>query len=207
MTRSLAPLDHSLGLHLRDPTLYLHSTPIAPPKQTALRRSLTHMWPHNRSHVFDEQRAHLPFELTRPSGDLTVGIRFTRAFHTRHLPPMGFLIPSTVSTSSRLACPVSYRRHLWDSKNTSGARYPILVIEIVRRPSASTMSGSELDANQSWRLEDEHQPHRNPRLLGRTKRQTLHAAVSLTSATRKQVTQGGGHNNTSPSSALPILSQ
>jgi hypothetical protein len=36
-----------------------------------------------------------------------------------HLPPLAFLRPPTACSSSRLACPVSYRHHLWDSKNTN----------------------------------------------------------------------------------------
>lgn len=162
MKQLLAPLDHSLGLHLREQTPSLHSTPIVPPNWTALRRSITHLWPHNRSHALDEQRVHLPFELTRPSGDITAGIRFTRAFHTRHLPPMGFLIPSTASTSSRLACPVSYRRHLWDSKNKSGARYPIIRDAV--SPKTTCFHKCQAPGSTPAKADDsrEHQPQRNP---------------------------------------------
>jgi hypothetical protein len=35
----------------------------------------------------------------------------------QHLPPLGFLNPSTVCSSEQLACLVSYRHHLWDSKS------------------------------------------------------------------------------------------
>lgn len=40
-----------------------------------------------------------------------------RAFHPRHCPPLGFLNPSTVYSSEHVVCLVSYRHHLWDSKN------------------------------------------------------------------------------------------
>lgn len=56
-------------------------------------------------------------ELARPSGDVCAEVRSSRAYHTRHLPPLGFLIPSTVYSFRRIACPVSYKRHLWGSKN------------------------------------------------------------------------------------------
>lgn len=56
----------------------------------------------------------------RPSGGITAGVRSTRDFHPRHLPSLAFLRPSTVYSSKRFACLVSYRHHLWDSKNMSG---------------------------------------------------------------------------------------
>lgn len=59
-------------------------------------------------------------EVWHPSDDFTVGVRLTWAYHTQHLPPLSFLSPSTVCSSTRLACLVSYRRHLWGSKNRSG---------------------------------------------------------------------------------------
>jgi len=65
-------------------------------------------------------RERTPPEVSRPSGDITAGVRYTRDFHSRHLPPMSFLRTSTDYSSRRLACPVSYRHHLWDSKNTRG---------------------------------------------------------------------------------------
>lgn len=40
-----------------------------------------------------------------------------RDFHPRHCPPLGFLNPSTVYSSEHVVCLVSYRHHLWDSKN------------------------------------------------------------------------------------------
>lgn len=61
-----------------------------------------------------------PPELCRPSGGVIAGVRSTRDYHPRHLPPLAFLKPSTVCTSSRLACFLSHRHHLWDSKNTNG---------------------------------------------------------------------------------------
>lgn len=60
-----------------------------------------------------------PPELCRPSGGVIAGVRSSRAYHPRHLPPLTFLKPSTVCTSSRLACFLSHRHHLWDSKNTN----------------------------------------------------------------------------------------
>jgi hypothetical protein len=55
-------------------------------------------------------------EVVRPSGDITSRVRSTRDYHPRHLPPMSFLNPSTDSSSAWLACRISYRHHLWDSK-------------------------------------------------------------------------------------------
>jgi hypothetical protein len=40
----------------------------------------------------------------------------TRDFHPRHLPPLGFLNPPTASSSTWLACLISYKHHLWGSK-------------------------------------------------------------------------------------------
>jgi hypothetical protein len=40
-----------------------------------------------------------------------------RCSTTWHLPPMGFLNPSTVYASRRCACLISYRRHSWSSKS------------------------------------------------------------------------------------------
>jgi len=53
-----------------------------------------------------------PPELCRPSGGVIAGVRSSRDYHPRHLPPLTFLKPSTVCTSSRLACSVSHRHHL-----------------------------------------------------------------------------------------------
>jgi hypothetical protein len=61
-----------------------------------------------------------PPEIFSPSGGITVGVRSTRDFHPRHLPSLAFLSPSTVYSSKRFACLVSYRHHLWDSKNMNG---------------------------------------------------------------------------------------
>jgi len=61
-----------------------------------------------------------PPELHRPSGGVIAGVRSSRAYLPRHLPPLTFLKPSTVCSSRRLACLLSYRHHLWDSKNTNG---------------------------------------------------------------------------------------
>lgn len=61
----------------------------------------------------------MPPEVSRPSGGFTAGIRLARAYLTRHLPPLAFLRPTTACSSRRLTCPVSYRYHLWDSKNTN----------------------------------------------------------------------------------------
>jgi hypothetical protein len=40
-----------------------------------------------------------------------------RVYHPRHCPPLGFLNPSAVYSSEHIVCLVSYRHHLWDSKN------------------------------------------------------------------------------------------
>jgi len=39
----------------------------------------------------------------------------------QHLPPMGFLNPTTVCSSEQRACLVSYRHHLWGSKSGNRA--------------------------------------------------------------------------------------
>jgi hypothetical protein len=62
-----------------------------------------------------------PPEVSGPSGGVIAGVRFTRDYHPRHLPPLVFLKPSTVYSSRRLACSVSHRHHLWDSKNTNSS--------------------------------------------------------------------------------------
>lgn len=53
---------------------------------------------------------------SRPSGDIPAGVRFARDYHPRHLPLMSFLSPTAAYSSRLLACLVSYKRHLWDSK-------------------------------------------------------------------------------------------
>jgi hypothetical protein len=68
-----------------------------------------------------------PPEVCRPSGDVIAGVRSTRDYHPRHLPPMVFLKPSTACTSRRLTCSVSYRHHLWDSKNTFGVAFLVFL--------------------------------------------------------------------------------
>jgi hypothetical protein len=60
-----------------------------------------------------------PPEVSRPSGGVTAEVRSTRDYHPRHLPPLAFLKPSTVFSFRQLTCSVSYRHHLWDSKNTN----------------------------------------------------------------------------------------
>jgi hypothetical protein len=65
-----------------------------------------------------------PPEVSCPSGGIIAGVRSTRDYHPRHLPPMVFLRPPTVCSSKRLACSVSHRHHLWDSKNKRIARLP-----------------------------------------------------------------------------------
>jgi hypothetical protein len=55
-------------------------------------------------------------EVCRPSGGVIAGVRNTRDYHPWHLPPLVFLRPSTACTSRQLACSVSHRHHLWDSK-------------------------------------------------------------------------------------------
>lgn len=75
-------------------------------------------------------------EVEHPSGDISCGVRITRVYLTRHLPPMSFLSPSTGFSSSRIACLISCRRHLWGSKNRNrltGER-PRSLQEPTRRP-------------------------------------------------------------------------
>jgi hypothetical protein len=55
---------------------------------------------------------HTSHEVEHPSDDISAGVRLTRVYLTRHLPPMGFLNPSTVYSSRRFACLVSCRRHM-----------------------------------------------------------------------------------------------
>lgn len=50
------------------------------------------------SHLRD--RASL--EISRPSGDITDGVRFTRDYHPRQFPLLGFLNPPAVSSSNGL---------------------------------------------------------------------------------------------------------
>jgi hypothetical protein len=64
--------------------------------------------------VVSRNRASL--EVSRPSGGFSTGVRSTRVFHSRHLPPLGFLNPSTACSSSQLARSISYEHHLWGSK-------------------------------------------------------------------------------------------
>lgn len=69
-----------------------------------------------------------PPEVSRPSGDVSAGVRFARVYHPRHLPPLTFLRPSAVYSSRQIVCLLSYRHHLWDSKNTNNrCRLAILI--------------------------------------------------------------------------------
>jgi hypothetical protein len=114
-------IDYNLRLHPRDrecrsaPTSHnCQTSRFAVGLPSAINPAETGLWP---------AQARL-LRFLRPSGDITAGVRSTRAFHTRHLPPMPFLRTSTDYSSRRLACPVSYRHHLWDSKNTCSNRLP-----------------------------------------------------------------------------------
>lgn len=132
----------------------------------------------------------------RPSGDITAGVRFTRAYHTRHLPPLGFLTSSTASTSSQLACPVSYRRHLWDSKNTSGARCTSARSRrSTRRSLASAHRSSEPADSLRCRRS---RPTCLPQPLTHQAASSIPSYVgqSLTSTIRKRTQKGGGLSNT-----------
>jgi hypothetical protein len=86
-----------------------------------------------------------PPEVCRPSGGVIAGVRFTRDYHPRHLPPMVFLRPPTVCTSRRLTCSVSYRHHLWDSKNTTRCCAPRIPDRSIQRtvPSGTTRLGHD----------------------------------------------------------------
>jgi hypothetical protein len=55
-------------------------------------------------------------EVSRPSGDISAGVRFARDYHPQHLPLMSFPSPAAAYSSRLLACLISYKRHLWDSK-------------------------------------------------------------------------------------------
>jgi hypothetical protein len=59
---------------------------------------------------------HASREVSRPSSDIPAGVRFARDYHPRHLPLMRFLSTAAVYSSRLLACLISYKRHLWDSK-------------------------------------------------------------------------------------------
>jgi len=115
MTLSCPPVDYNLRLHPRD--MGCRSAPevhncktfrFAVGLPSAIHPAETGLWPAKTRLL----------RFFRPSGDITAGVRSARDFHTRHLPPLPFLRTSTDYSSRRLACPVSYRHHLWDSKNT-----------------------------------------------------------------------------------------
>jgi len=102
-----------LGLHLRDS---LHASDFVPPARVSaplLRSNLVRPCPPEWEVV---SRNHASLEVSRPSGGFSPGVRSTRGFHPRHLPPLGFLNPSTACSSSQLARLLSYEHHLWGSK-------------------------------------------------------------------------------------------
>ena len=69
-----------------------------------------------------------------------------RVYHPRHCPPLGFLNPSTVCSSEHVVCLVSYRHHLWDSKNRNESvklRFSFGVSEDM--PNEDTKSGRVSD--------------------------------------------------------------
>lgn len=114
--RSLAFRRTGLGLHLRDQATNL--CPCFPHrKQHRFARHLLFCGANERTRPLVGRTT--PPQVSFPSGDVPVGVRSTRAYHTRHLPPSGFLSPTTACSSERLACPLSSRHHLWDSKNTN----------------------------------------------------------------------------------------
>jgi len=104
----------NLGLHYRDRlrTSGLPRWLRGPPLCSASRL----LQPPDRSRA---ARLPTPPEVCRPSGGVIAGVRSTRDYHPRHLPPLVFLKPSTACSSRRLTCSVSHRHHLWDSKNTT----------------------------------------------------------------------------------------
>jgi len=61
--------------------------------------------PSNRSR--SSQHSPTPPEVSSPSGDVTAGVRSTRAYHTRHLPPLTFLRSATAYSSN--GSPVIFR--------------------------------------------------------------------------------------------------
>lgn len=110
--------DFSLGLHLRDSSR-LSGIALRAARSTALRRffALTAR-PTGVGQWFAFPRL-LRFAV--PLAASSSGVRSSRVCLTRLLPPLTFLKPSTVCTSGRLACSVSYKHHLWDSKNTNSS--------------------------------------------------------------------------------------
>jgi hypothetical protein len=110
-------LDHGLGLHLRDRAQDIHTlVAYRAPSRFASTRSDCEFTRPKPCGCFSGIRL---LELGCPSGDVCAEVRSSRAYHTRHLPPLGFLIPSTVCSFRRIACPVSYKHHLWGSKNST----------------------------------------------------------------------------------------
>jgi hypothetical protein len=102
------------------------STPASPRrKQHRFARHSLSCGPNERTHSLVGRTT--PPQVSFPSGDVPVGVRSTRAYRTRHLPPSGFLSPTTVCSSERLACPLSSRHHLWDSKNTNNGVCPAIL--------------------------------------------------------------------------------
>jgi hypothetical protein len=101
--------DHSsipgsnLGLHSRDRlgTFGFVRAGLASP---ALRRVLPD-GPSDRSR--SSLHSPTPPEVSLPSGDVTAGVRSTRDYHTRHLPPLIFLRSATAYSSNGL--PVMFR--------------------------------------------------------------------------------------------------
>jgi hypothetical protein len=106
-------IGYSLGLHLRDRLRASGSA--APGLGPPLCVECAHVArPTGVGRDFAEPR--LPrFRVPRAASPLESGTRGC----PQHLPPMVFLRPSTDCSSRRLACLVSYRHHLWDSKNTN----------------------------------------------------------------------------------------
>jgi len=105
-----------------DPSLGLHSSgrygsygPFFLPKPSPLCWALA--WFGHTPEAVCGCRGHASHEVVTPLTTSPPESGILEASTPRHLPPLGFLNPSTVYSSKRLACLVSYRRHLWGSKN------------------------------------------------------------------------------------------
>jgi hypothetical protein len=99
----------------------------------ALRRVLPFVGPTNRSRSL----LHLPTppEVSVPSGDVTAGVRSSREYHSRHLPPVTFLRSSTACSSN--GSPVVFR-----TGTTYGIQRTRTICCTPRSPSRSNLADS-----------------------------------------------------------------
>jgi hypothetical protein len=104
-----------------------------PRSQPALRRVLPFAGPTNRSQSL--LHSPTPPEVFVPSGDVTAGVRPTREYHSRHLPPLIFLRSSTVYSSN--GSPVVFR-----TGTTYGIQRTRTICCTPRGPSRSILANS-----------------------------------------------------------------